>query len=268
MLSFEIMGLLGLGILWINTLIVVGAALTPLGELLARARRQLRHGRIVKGADNGVFATHVIEQVGRKASDDGARQAILFHDRAYRSDLAGGVLEIDGEELDVASERHAEVWVSIADKREQAASPAADFDEAYRASQRAKGYARDVCSLLSEGQSVWFAAAAADVPVLVASFDPRAWLRARILMVLAFQFAMVAISALVTWLCLFPPVFGTVSTAGGVLGLLHFLLIMQPLGVTVREAALLPNDAILRGSWVKAGSEGSGISADLGQQAI
>lgn len=268
MLTLEIMGLLGLAILWVNTLLVVGAALTPLAELLARLARDLRRGEITEGADDGVLAVHVVEQVGRQASDDAARQAILFHDRAYRSELAGGVVTIEGEALPIAAGEPVEVWVAPRPKRESRASSAADFDEAYRASRRAKGYARDIQSELREGEPVWLASATEGAPLLLASFDPRGYLRARVAIVIAFQLAMLAISAAVTWLCIYPPVFGTVSTVGGALGLVHYLLVLQPLGVTVREFALLPHQAIVRGSWIKPGSEGEGVTTRLGQHVI
>lgn len=267
MLTLEIMGLLGLAILWVNTLLVVGAALTPLAELLSRLRRGFRRGEIEEGADDGVLAAHVVEQVGRQASDDAARQAILFHDRAYRSELAGGVVALDGERLSLDAGAPVEVWFSQEEKRERAESAASDFDEAYRASKKAKGFVRDIACALREGQPVWLAQGSDRAPLLLASFDPRGFLRARIAIVIGFQLAMLAISALLTWLCLHPPVFGTVSTVGGALALVHFLLVMQPLGVTVRELALLPHQAIVRGTWVKTGSEGAGVAA-LGQDVI
>jgi hypothetical protein len=266
MLTFEIMGVLALGILWVNTLLVVGAALTPLGELWSRLRRTWRSGEVTEGADDDVLACHVVEQVGRKASDDAARQAILFHDRGYRSEVFGGSIELEDETLEIEPDAQAEVWIPAAERRERAESPPGDFDEAYRASRRAKGFQQQVRSPIRAGQPVWVAEG--DVPVL-SSFDPRSWLRGRMAMVVAFQLGMIAISALATWMALYPPVIeGTVSKLGGLLGLVHFLLVMQPLGVSVREASLLPHQAIVRGSWVKSGSEGAGVTGDLGQQAI
>lgn len=263
MLTFEIMGVLGLAILWVNTLLVVGAALTPLSELWSRLRRAWQPAEILEGAADGVLAEHVVEQIGRKASDDRDRQAILFHDRAYRSELAGGVIDVAGEKVPLEP-GEVEVWIPQADKIERATHPAADFEEAYRASRRAKGFVREVRSALREGQTVWFAPGEkGSAPVLLASFDPRGWLRGRIALVIVFQVAMIALSAVATYLCLYPPLFGTISKLGGLLGLVHFLLIMQPLGVTVREAALLPHVAVLRQSWVKTGSEGKGVTAQL-----
>src|SRR5262245_24231097 len=105
MLTREVMGLLCLAILWVNTLLVVLAAFGPLREhlaVLARIRRHgLRRGRVVRGCEDGVFARHTVAQVGRRASDDADRQAILFHDRDYQSRLFGGAVAIEGEELAV-----------------------------------------------------------------------------------------------------------------------------------------------------------------------
>ncbi len=269
MLTLELMGLLALGILWVNTLLVAGAALTPLGEMWSRLRRNLRPAEVTAGNDDGVVAAHVIEQVGRKAADDDARQAILFHDCTYRSELAGGALSVDGETIELtssASKNAIEVWVSPAERKERAEA-IGDFDTAYKAARKAKGYRREVRSTVRVGQQVWFAAGTGDSPPVLATFDPRSFLRGRIAMVFAFQLAMVALSGAATFLALYPPVFGTMSTVGGVLGLVHFLLVMQPLGVTVREACLLPHVAVTRGSWVKTGSEGTGISAEMGSSA-
>ncbi len=263
MLTFEIMGVLALAVLWVNTLLTVGAALTPLGELWARLRQPFRRGEILEATDSEVLATHIVEQVGRRAADDQARQAILFHDRAYRSSVAGGTVALAGEHLPIEPGVPVEVWVSSADKRALAESPAADFDEAYRASRKAKGYLREVTSSLRVGDPVWVAPPSATTPlILVAGFEPRAWLRARLALVLGFQLAMLALSAGVTFLCLYPPVFGTVSIVGAALGLVHFLLVLQPLGVEVRDAVLLPHLAPVRGTWVKPGSEGTGVTAE------
>jgi hypothetical protein len=91
----------------------------------------------------------------------------------------------------------------------------------------------------------------------LASFDPQRWCRARTALTIAFMLAAVAGALFITWLALRPPVLGTISTIGGALGLAFFLLI-QPAGTMARDAVLLPSHAHLRGSWVKAGSEGDG----------
>ncbi len=265
MLTQELMGLLGLGILWVNTLLVVLAARTPLAALISGARRKLQRAVVVEGADDGTFAVHVVQQVGRKASDDAGRQAILFHDRGYRSEVAGGVLHVEGGgRVVVDADQAGQIWVPREERLQLSEFPGAEFDDAYRMSQKAKGYARELRSHVREKQTVWFAPATEDANMLVATFDARGWLRARVAMVITFQLGMLSLSALATWLCLYPPIFGPVSTAGGLLGLVHFLLIMQPLGVTVREAALLPHEGIVRGSWAKPDSEGTGVDANLG----
>jgi hypothetical protein len=257
MLTHEVMGLLGLAILWVNTLLVVLAAFTPLFEhsaVLARIRRHgLRRGRVTRGAAAGVFASHTVIQVGRMASDDADRRAISFHDRDHVSSLAGGVVSTEGGEVTVAA-GPAEVWFDRRAREERAAcADDAAFDAAYAAARKPKGFAREVRCELAEGDEVWLLV---DDGVLVASFDPRPLLRGRIALVLAAQLAMLAAAGAITWLCLLPPLFGTTGLVGAGLGLAYFLLV-QPAGVSLREATLLPARAFLRGSWVRAGSEGT-----------
>jgi len=53
-----------------------------------------------------------------------------------------------------------------------------------------------------------------------------------------------------TALALTPPSFGTVSTVGGALALLFFVL-AQPFGRQLEELSRAPHERILRGEWRK-----------------
>jgi len=263
MLSFEIMGLLALGILWVNTLLLAGAALSPLRELFGRLRRWRRDGLmqaiVVAGTEDGALARYEVEQTGHKAADDDDRPAILFHDRAYRSFVYGGRVTIDGDEIALEPSDDGEVWLTAAEKAEAGACPdAAAFDEAYPNARKAKGWHREVRRDLREGDAIYVHArrdngrlvAPEGAPMMLATHDPRGWCRARAALVIGFQLMVLAMAGGITYLALYPPLFGTVSTIGGVVGLLYFITI-QAVGVSVREMTLAPPKTALRGSWLR-----------------
>lgn len=263
MLTYEIMGLLALGILWVNTLLLAGAAITPLRELLGNLRRWRRDGLItatvVEGAEDGVLARYEVEQTGHKAADDDDRAAIAFHDRAYRSLVFGGRVEVDGELLALEPTDDAEIWLTTTEKEQAAACPdAAAFDDAYPQARKAKGWRRRVTHDLRPGDAVLVHARRdgdrllppQDAPLLVATHDPRGWCRGKAAVVIGFQLLVLGLASGITYLALYPPLFGTVSTIGGVAGLLYFITI-QAVGVTVRETTLAPPRAGLRGSWLR-----------------
>lgn len=261
MLTHTTMGLLALGILWVNTLLVVGAALKVLGNIMAR------HGEaktaLVGTVVSDDIARHVVEQVGRKASDDADRKAILFHDRAFRSEIAGGTVAISDEELTL--EGDGEVWLGNDERREAALRDRPPFEEAYQSASKAKGFVRNVTARVERGANVWIIAQrSGDVlgptaagTLVISTLDPAAWCRRKALLLVAFVIAMVALAAGCTLLALYPPVFGTISMIGGAAGLAFFLLV-QPAGVMARDAVLFPNCAHVRGSWIDEDSEGRG----------
>lgn len=262
MLTHEIMGLLALGVLWVNTLLVVGAALGQMGSLLGHLKtlRTLRRGVVHRGDADGVLARFEVEQTGHKAADDRDRQAILFHDRGCRSVVPGGAIEIDGE-THALMDTEVDVWVEASALREAARCPdIAAFDAAFAKAKKAKGFRRTVVAALREGDEVWVAGTTSS-PKLLASFDPRGLLRGKVLFLAAFCVAMTGLSAAATYLALWPPYFGTVSTVGGILGLVHFLVILQPAGVAARDLAKVPAESQLGGSWTKPGTEGQGAPA-------
>ena len=198
MLTYEIMGLLALGILWVNTLLLAGAAITPLRELLGNLRRWRRDGllvgEVVRGAEDGVLARYEVEQTGHKAADDDDRAAIAFHDRSYRSLVLGGGVEVDGEQLEIEP-AEGEVWLTAAEKNAAAACPdPGAFEEAYPQARKAKGWRRHVRHDIRRGDTVFLHAAREgdrlrppeDAPLLVATHDPRGWCRSRAALVIGF----------------------------------------------------------------------------------
>lgn len=250
MLTKELMGLLCLAILWINTLLLIGAQVGPLRDLTSRLRRlarSLTQTRVVRGDADGALATHRVTQVGRKLAK---QDAILFHDRSYHSDVHGGSVEHEGRVIEVPP-ADGEVWISQSERQRAAMCASSEaFDRALAPSRKAKGFVRDVTMSLCEGASVWLCSDVdrAEAPLWLSDFDPRPWCRRRVALVLGYQLGVLALASGITYLALYPPLFGVVSTIGGVVGLLYFVLI-QPVGVLVRERVLPQHQAHLRGEW-------------------
>jgi hypothetical protein len=270
MLSNPILGVLALGILWVNTLLVAAAALKEAAALAARRRAMrplppgeeglgLVEGRVVRGdGRTGALAGHRVDQVGRAGPGEGRDETILFQDRSYSGEVYGGAVAIAGDrEIAVAPRIDAEVWLPAAEVREAAACPsAARFDEAYPHARKARGYSRTVEAMIRPGARVWLLGelrpAAGDrlelSPALVAALDPRAFCRSRAALLVAFALVAVAVAGACTAVALVPPAFGTISKIGGALCLAFFLLI-QPAGTAARDAVRPPGRATLRGSW-------------------
>jgi hypothetical protein len=122
----------------------------------------------------------------------------------------------------------------------------AAFDEAYAQARKARGFARTVTASIGVGAEVhvW----SHEGRILVATTDPRPLLAGRATLGLAFSAIELAAAAACTLIALRPPVFGAVSTVGGVLGL-GFFLGVQPLAKVVRDRMLVPDRAPLGGAW-------------------
>lgn len=285
MLSRELMGILALGILWVNTLLVMGAAWREVAALRARGRllRPLPPGEpgagLVEGevvsAPGGVFASHEVDQVGRQASDDRDRRAITFSDRAFRGAVMGGAVRAGEVEIAVPAAPDAEVWVAPATLAACAACPGEEgFASAYDDARKARGFSRTVTAPVACGDRIWIAGEARrgedgrmsihaieGAKLLVSAVDPRAVCARYTRLLALFLIGVPAAAALCTALALYPPHFGLVSTVGGALALAYFLLV-QPAGTAVRDAVLLPHRRFLRGSWVSEG--GSSAPARAG----
>jgi hypothetical protein len=245
MLSREVMGIFCLVVLWTTALLVAASAFQLRGRLAAKGA-QLGRGivGVVDGA--GPFARASVTQVGR-ALDPAAHPAIAFHDRAWAGELVGGAVVAAGARVEVAPSARAEIWV---DPERFAAAAAcgdvAEFDAAWAQAKKAKGWERTVGVTIEKGERVWVHAQAS--PPLVATFEPHAWLGARARALVVFAITELFVCGVVTRIAVTPPVFGTVSMLGAVLGIAFFLGV-TPLGVKLREATRFPHEARLRGTW-------------------
>lgn len=247
-LSNEVMAGFALGIFWIHTLLIAAAAGQDLVALLRlRGRLQpLVRGRVRRGAgEGGVFARNVVQQIGRSKGDG----RIHFSDAGYRSELLGGVIELDdGRTLELAASTQIPVWPDLA-RRAAAARPDSPqrIAEVEPQAKRGKGWSREVVSELREGDVVWLDQRG-DAPTVLAAIPPRAWLARRAWLVAGFVIAELAVAVGCTVLALWPPVFGPISMLGAAASL-GFFLGVQPLGVSLNEAVRTPDRAYLRGRW-------------------
>lgn len=233
------MGILCLGILWLNTLLIAAAALkqrAALGERLAAL--QPVEGEIVRGdGPEGALATQILHQVGRAITTAGPERLLLT--QARREVVRhGGLVKTAAGERALPADSRFELWLEDEGARDET-----DFARAFAAASTQKGLATATRAHLGAGRKVWL-----DRDVLVSALEPRAEIVRRRTGLLAFALASVLLCAGVTAIALVPPVFGTISTIGGALGLLFFVLV-QPAGVRVRNWARLPHERLHTSIW-------------------
>ena len=242
MLSHTMMGVLALGILWVNTLLVAAAALGRARELRGLRQRLssggVFHGKLASGA-----ASLVVEQVGRQGS--GATPTVVWHDRSHACRIDAVVERSSGDAVVIDGTEEPMVWLDSGAVR-AAALPGPDaFDRVFEEARKAKGSARTLEVSVTQEAEVW----ASRAPALIATIDPIGWCRKReAVLSIGFVPAIVILAAGVTALTLYPPVFGTVSTVGGALGLAFFLLVL-PAGTAMRDWARAPHERFVRGRW-------------------
>lgn len=274
-LSPELMGVLSLAVLWTATLLILAVAVSD-GRGLARRRAQLRlldpqaigaepvigllHGR----AEADGLAEHIREETGRSLPRAKV-PTILLHPRRLISEIRGGRVDLGGgQALVIAAlpSREAEVW------RADGAEPAEDFEAALAEAKKSKGWRRTSVMRLEAGRELWILAEVRRRPdgalearptpdlsdparqprLLIAPFDPRAWLQKKGLFLWAVSAAILISAAVVTAVALVPPAFGWVSTLGGVLGLAYFLGV-QPIGVWLRDQVSSPARQVVHRLW-------------------
>src|SRR5688500_11448991 len=118
MLTNQIMAVIALGVLWVNTGLVLAVALMQLVNVL-RLKRTLREARergdFVEGTvkrARGPFAVRRISMIGRAITTRGPDR-ILFTDGPESFELRGGTIETTaGREIEIAkaSAEESEVW--------------------------------------------------------------------------------------------------------------------------------------------------------------
>jgi hypothetical protein len=277
MLSKEIMGVLALGILWVNTLLVAAAAWKEIAALAERRRRLaligegepgvgLVRAKLARGdGPGGALAVHRVEQVGRAGAEVDEKRTILFADRGFSGEAFGGLarLEGGGSEITIEAAESAEVWLAADEIARAAACPSDEaFDAAYETARKARGHARTVGATIEGERFVWLfghlrrrgeglsLSAPAGGSMLISTVDPHAWIGRKTTLATLFIVLELALAGACTAVALQRPHFGLVSTLGGALCLGYFLLV-QPAGVSLREAMRAPSKAFLRGRWMR-----------------
>lgn len=238
---YSAMGLLALGVLWLNTLLIAAAALQQRGVLSARLdqlkKAPPREGEVVSGrGPDGALLTRTVHQVGRAMTVSGPPR-ILFTESKSEVEVHGGELSLGGERVELSGTP--EVWLSPS---APALRTETDFDAAFKAASLNRGLNSTARQAVRIGDRVWWGAG------LLATLDPLQALRARMRMLAAFAVLSVLLAGAITVVAFVPPIFGTVSTIGGALGLLFFILV-QPAGVKVRNWARLPHEQTRSDVW-------------------
>lgn len=264
------MGLFALGVLWLNTGLVLAVALKQLGNVRALKRRFARareKGELVAGTalGSGRFAVRRITMTGRAITTKGPDR-ILFTDGPQSFEVLGGELEVDGGGrvvIEATQPAASEVWIDPARAAEgTACASAGELEQAFADASTFKGFTRDVELELRAGDRVWVygaregdrLSAKGDEPLVVSSLDPIAFCASRARLIVAFVVLAALALFVVTGLALYPPHFGVVSTIGGALGLAYFLAI-QPLGTAVRDAVKTPARRTVGAIWQRPPTE-------------
>lgn len=238
---------------WLNTLLIAGAGLN---ECLALRRRYaarlapggLRRGTVAAADDGQGVARWRAQQVGRS----NGRGPILFHDRARVSTVLGGALQLeDGTRVTLPAGAEAEVWIDQASKRRTAACAGPEaFAAALPGASRAAGWERSVDATLRVGETIWLGGQVGSGAIVLADRDPRAW-RARVTGLTALLvLGLLAVAGGCTLLCLWPPVFGTLSKLGAFAAVVAFNL-FQLAGKLHHDAIQPPSERALEGAWAR-----------------
>jgi hypothetical protein len=209
--------------------------------------------------DRRGFAEVRVEQVGYTLAS--ATRRIMFHDRSRVGVVLGGWLRAGDAVVRVTSDRaSARVWTNDAGCAERA-SPSA-FDEMFTEARGAAGCTRTVLRTIGVGERVYVAGelvrageelllrAGPEGDLIVASEDPRPFLRSRQRLLAAIGLGEIAACALATRLALAGPRFGPTSMLGA-LACLAFFLLGTPVAAWARAISLSPDHIPSRETWIE-----------------
>jgi hypothetical protein len=247
-LSRELIGAVALGFFWIHILLIAASAWLDARALGRLARGAVRVGIVREGrGPGGALARNVVEQIGRSKGDG----VIHFSDAAHRSELFGGVVELDGGgELELHPATDVAVWPDPERRLEAAAPASADIVAAAQIeARRARGWPHAVTVAIGERERVFVVEREPGEPSIVAFVDPRRWIARKRGLIVGFVLAELALAGACTVAILWPPLFGGWINMLGAAAALGFFLGVQPLGVAVRDAVRTPDRAYLRGRW-------------------
>ncbi|MGB1276854.1 MAG: hypothetical protein ACPG77_14000 [Nannocystaceae bacterium] len=282
---YDVMGLLTMGIFWLNMGLIAFAALARMGPIRSRIAslgdlvgdghghthlreggRVLLHGHVVAAQSDNALAVHRVEQTGRSAGEG----QIFFHDRAYASEVGGGAIEVATESGIVRIElpaigQQVEVWPRPGAIKPATIPEQTDFTKAQAQARRASGFRRQLITPIVVGDEVWVSGCLAPTEagertlelagpraehgdVLVSAVDPKVWAKRCAALCVGFALATLLVSIGCTVAALWPPVYGTISKLGALVGM-AILMGNMLFGNLVRDAVRTPIRRIIGGCW-------------------
>lgn len=251
----EFMAAACLGIVWVNTGLIVAHALGDLGRIRRLSRRLAATlGRFVAQSPEA-GATFRLIQAGRTRGDG----AIHFHDRRSECALVGPATAVLPTGSVPLADDAGVVWVWPTDAEVRAATECrsqADYDALAGPALHARGAERVATVRLTEGViaggrvSAGALSGDAERPLILSSDDPRSRLRGHALRITGVLLAILLVAAGLTVLCFVGPAFGLWSKVGA-LGLFLYFLLVQPVGVWLSESVRWPHEAPRGGTWIR-----------------
>jgi hypothetical protein len=234
-LPYEWLGIFALGAIVINTWLIVISAWKR-RQLLGEIRKSwadAKQGTVEHGdGPHGILARRSVSQIGRALTVRGPDR-IEYTDTCSESEFFGGTISRpNAEPITLAPASDVELWLADANPPRDD-----DFEDAWTCASTNKGFATRVTLSVGPGTRIWMCRD--EDNLRIATLDPLAFCDRMRRILALFCVGSLLTLTLVAVLACTPPVFGSVSTLGAALGVAFFLLI-QPLGVAVRDFTLLP----------------------------
>ncbi len=267
-LTQEFMGLFGLSIVAVNT-ILISADLGGWARVLSRFRRETGPGggRLTRGVVTGEQGAPRLDLVLVAHSRGNGK--IFFHGRDPVAQVPAGVtVRPEGSATDFSLDAGAKPWIWLAEPsltRALACPDQRTFDEIAPAAERAKGAERPVSIELDASAPVFIVGSASGEALgpaptsldphgtphlIISAFDPRAWAARQVRLIFGSIVGIWAVFAALTALCFQGVPLGLESKVGA-LGLFAFFLLVQPFGVAIRERTALPHQVPRNPLWTR-----------------
>jgi hypothetical protein len=246
MTTFELVGLFCLLSVWLAAVLSALDVLVDWRTLRALRQQltgQVQQGLILQGhGPSGALATHALTQRARPL--DAPTPALGLWDHAWRCELHGGAIEVDGQSVQLEAGAGI-VWPEPSAQTAAATLDSTSFERLFISAQATKGGATRVVTMhLLARQPVWLAML--DGRRLVSAIDPLQWVRRRQTVCLAFVALAIAWALAGTVLAISGEAFGF-SAKAGALVLIGLFLGLSPLLVKVRESCRTPDLKLMGG---------------------
>lgn len=252
-MPFAVMGGLAGFVLWLAAALITMVALKDTFRLLRRGLAMAGRVERAQVESDGLASLH-IERVGRAGSASAVRRAVVVLDRSVRSEGRVGLVRLsDGRAVQVDGAA-CEIWV------ERKHPPHAKFEEAFALASKIKGWVHSFDQRLGKGDPLFVVgnlqsknhdhhlAPLSDGAMVLSAFDPRPFIWVRLLLSVITVVGLLTVPAVATWLVVENDPASWQAIAGGVIGLVYFLL-AQPLGVALRQFVALPHTGLQNHVW-------------------